>query len=112
MNILELPDIIVGTGEVDIFTFHKILSSDKALVFKVVATEFPEVIHYETIKRRIVPICLDFENRIYSETDFKEIYPKAKDFGTFGWSFSSISDAMAKYYDLNNEVELKKEQSG
>ena len=102
MNIKELPEEFVGTGEVAIFTFYKVSSSDKALVFKVVATEFPENIHYETIKRKTVPICLDFDNRIYSETEFKEVYPKAKDFGIWAWSFVNFNDALDKLNELNN----------
>jgi hypothetical protein len=45
---------------------------------------------------KTTPICLDFANRVYSEDEVKVVYPKAKDFGVWAWSFNSLESAIKK----------------
>lgn len=47
-------------------------------------------------------------NRIFSETEFKDKYPKSKDFGVWAWTFKSYTDAYSKFIELNKSK--KKEQ--
>lgn len=62
MGILStLPSVFIGGGEVKNFTFTKVLSSDKAYVFKVETSDGST--HYETIKRLVTPVCVDFEKK-------------------------------------------------
>lgn len=97
MVIDNLQDSFVGTGEVKHFLFTKIAESITAYIFKV---EFEENEHFEVMKRLVSPICLDFEKKIYSETHFKEYYPKSNSFGTNAWSFYTQKEALEKFNQL------------
>ncbi len=97
MEIDKLPDSFVGTGEVKHFLFTKLAESITAYLFKV---QFEESEHYEVMKRLVTPICLDFEKKIYSETHFKEYYPKSNSFGTNAWSFYTQEEALGKFYEI------------
>ena len=44
-----------------------------------------------------------FENRIYSETDSKVVYPKSEDFGVWAWSFRDHDLAMMWFKCKINE---------
>jgi hypothetical protein len=83
----KLPDHFIGTGEVKGFEFTKIAESDKGYVYKVDD-------HYEYFLKKKVSVCLDFGKRLYSDTDFKEIYPKAKDFGIWAWTTHNLNKAL------------------
>lgn len=50
--------------------------------------------HFEVFEIKTTPVCIDFEKKVYSDIDKKEIYPKDKDFGTWAWCFCSIDKAM------------------
>jgi len=95
--IKELEDVFIGTGEVDKFYFHKFKFTDKGYCY-VVTTE--DIVHYEVFEKKIVPLCIDFTNRIYSDVDFKEVYPKAKDFGIWAWTYKNEEDAIKKLNEL------------
>jgi hypothetical protein len=95
--IKELEEEFIGTGEVTGFKFKKIASTDTRYLYEV--SEEDATPHYEVFDRKLVPICIDFENRIYSETEFKEVYPKSKDFGIRAWTFRDLEKAYTK---LNN----------
>lgn len=95
--IKELDDVIDGTGEVDGFKFFKFKTTIKGYCYEV-TTE--GTVHYEVFEKKIVPICIDFANRIYSDTDFKEVYPKAKDFGIWAWTYKNEEDAIKKLNEL------------
>lgn len=105
MGILStLPSVFIGGGEVKNFTFTKVLSSDKAYVFKVETSDGST--HYETIKRLVTPVCVDFEKKIFSETEFKEYYPKSSSFGINGWCFRTLDSAINKFKKLNEGIDI------
>lgn len=90
-----------GTGEVKGFIFEQMHSSKMAYLYKV--RSYDGQVHFEVFKRKNTPICIDFEKRIYSDTEFKEIYPKSKDFGVWAWTYISPQDA---YVKLNKLLEI------
>ena len=106
MNVISLPNEFLGTGEVSGFTFKLVGLSNAGHLYEVVSEDSTP--HYEVFKRRLVPICIDFNNRIYSDVDFKETYPKAKDFGIWAWTFKTLRDALDKFGELN----IRKEENG
>jgi hypothetical protein len=94
-----LEDHFVGLADVRGFIFEKIASSDQAILYKV---SIPDTsAHFEVFKRKNTPVCIDFEKRIYSDTDFKEVYPKTKDFGVWAWCISTKEKAEKLYNELN-----------
>ena len=98
MTIEYLPTEFIGTGEVTGFKFTKThCNGTKGCLFQV---ETGESTHFEVLKSVISPKCIDFENRTYSETDFKESYPKASRFGIDAWSFYNFDDAFKKLMEL------------
>lgn len=88
----KLPDKFIGTGEVNGFNFTKIKSSDTGFLYQISTDD--NYTHYEIFERKLSPICLDFENRIYSNTEFKEVYPKTKDFGDWAWTTKDFDRAI------------------
>ena len=90
--IQELANFI-GVGEVKGMNFELIKASEIGYIFKV---ENNKSTHYEVFKRKLSPVCIDFEKRIYSETDFKVSYPKSNDFGIWAWTLQSIKQAEEK----------------
>ena len=93
----QLEKNFTGTGEVKGFEFHQIKRGKNALMYEVYSANFK---HFEVFTIKHTPICLDFKNRIYSETDFKEVYPKSKDFGTYAWTCKSIDCALKRFNSL------------
>ena len=90
----ELPLEFDGKGEVKGIRFVCDMQSGQAYIYERSDGNF------EVFERRSTPICIDFEKRIYSETDRKEIYPKAKDFGKWAWTYKTLEQAQAKYFDI------------
>lgn len=90
MNIQELPTEFIGQGEVRGFNFKQCGKTDTHYIYKVDDT------HFEVFQRKSVPVCIDFENRIYSETEFKEVYPKSADFGVTAWTAMTYTKAIEK----------------
>ena len=86
-----LPIEFIGTGEVSGFKFKQVYSDELAYIYKVSDGH----ITFEVFKRKTAPICLDFGKRIYSETQFKEIYPKSNSFGFWAWSCKTLDSAMS-----------------
>jgi hypothetical protein len=82
----ELEETLEGIGETKGFVFTRVDRSNSAYLYKV---DTGASVHYEVFERRNTPICIDFEQRIYSETDTKETYPKSNDFGVWAWSTNS-----------------------
>ena len=97
MNIKELDNEFTGTGEVKGFKFKKIESNEMGYLFEVIGNGCK---HFEVIKRIVSAKCIDFEKRIYSETDFIESYPKANRFGIDGWTFYTKEKALKKLMSL------------
>ena len=104
MKIQELEKRFHGTGEVKGFRFLQIKKSVAAYLYEV---ETDGQIHYEIIKRSISAVCIDFEKKIFSETDFKEIYPKSTKFGTDAFTSKNKDDAIKKFYEYSGELLLK-----
>lgn len=98
MKTHKLETHFVGTGDVKGFDFWKEAETDMGYVYKV-SSEGAR--HYETIKKKTVPVCISFEDRIYSETEFKEVYPKSKDFGVLGWTYKTVDQALSKLNSLS-----------
>jgi len=90
---IKLPTTFIGTGEVKDFKFTQVFENEKGYVYEV---NTGSNIHYESFLKKERPICLDFEKRIYSETDKKEVYPKSNDFGATAWTTKKMSDAILK----------------
>lgn len=88
-----LPTKFEGKGSVKGFTFTLCIKSENMYIYEVQNGRYK---HYEVFKIKTVPVCVDFEKRIYSDTEFKEIYPKDEDFGVWAWSFSSLESAYSK----------------
>ena len=89
----KLPEVIQGKGEVRGFTFKKSYENSVGYVYLVSSGNSS---WYEAFAKKTVPICLDFDNRVYSEEDDKEVYPKAKDFGVWAWTVGSLDKGLDK----------------
>jgi hypothetical protein len=94
----KLPKEFEGTGEVKGMTFTIMLESSIAYLYRVTNSEGFQ--HYEVIKKMAVPVCLDFSERKYSDTLFKEVYPKSNSFGTTGWTYRRFEMAKAKFMSI------------
>lgn len=88
----------IGGGEVRDFKFVRIMFTEHANMYQVTPPDAK--CHYEVFKVKFAPVCIDFENRIYSEDEFKQIYPKAKDFGKWAWTYNDYEKAIEKYNEL------------
>jgi hypothetical protein len=97
----ELEKQFIGIGEVKGFKFTRIMYTEHVNLYKVESNEGN--IHFEVFKRKFTPVCIDFENRVYSDTEFKENYPKAKDFGKWAWCINDYKKAENKYNELIHE---------
>jgi len=89
-----LENQFTGTGEVKEFVFTQLASNDTHYLYEVNTGTNS---HYEVFERRSSPICLDFANRTYSETDFKELYPKSNAFGVWAWTYGNLDMAQEKF---------------
>jgi len=90
VNYINLPDKFVGKGEVKGFEFTKVKSNDVGCIYRVDAGD---VSYYEVFKNKYTPVCIDFKNRVYSETEMKQVYPKAKHFGVWAWTTFKLDKA-------------------
>ncbi len=90
----KLPKEFTGVGEVKHFRFIQIKDFEHSYIYKVGN-------NYEVFEKRESPVCIDFQNRIYSETEFKEIYPKANSFGAWAWTFKDFKKAEQKAEQIN-----------
>jgi len=95
---IGLENEFIGKGEVKGFRFRKIASTQHANLYEV--DSGVSNVHYEVFMRKLVPVCIDFENRLYSKTEQKEVYPKSKDFGVWAWTYNNILKAEQKYLEL------------
>ena len=97
--IRQLEKTFIGTGEVKDYIFNQIESSEAGYIYHV-KTESSE--HFEVIRIKLSPVCIDFENRIYSEEDFKETYPKSNHFGDWAWCTNNKDKAYEIFAGLKN----------
>ena len=105
MKTIQLKPYFVGGASVKGMIFNQISVCTVAYLYEV---NNNGLIHYEVFKRRKTAVCEDFEKRIYSETIFKERYPKETDFGKWAWTFLSKKSARHKYKSLMCEKEIIK----
>ena len=96
-QIIELEKEFIGVGEVKGFKFRQIRISQAAYIYEVNADG---KMYYEVFKRLNSPVCINFEERLYSETEFKDIYPKANAFGISAWSSFDLEKATIKFNEL------------
>lgn len=87
VEIYKLPARFTGVGEVGGFEFERIIETSDSYCYKVSSEGH---VWCETFFKRYTPLCIDFAKRVYSEKHFKEIYPKAKDFGVWAWTRMSL----------------------
>lgn len=99
MVLLKLQSEYIGKGETKNFIFKQILENEKAYIYSV---NDEGKMHFEVFLKMITPICVDFKNKIYSQTHFKEIYPNSKKFGISAWTYSNYEQAIEKFKILNN----------
>jgi hypothetical protein len=93
-QINPLQKTFEGTGEVSGYIFNQKFSDDNFYIHEV-SREDPSIKpYYEVIKRLSARVCLDFENRTYSETEYKEIYPNSSRFGQDAWTAFSYDKAL------------------
>ncbi len=86
------------------FEYNKIFAIDNFYVYSLTRNDM--VIGYEVLKRMSSPVCLDFENRIYSETEKKETFPSSGEAGgKTVWFFrdkkNAINDANEKQCEVD-----------
>lgn len=98
MIVEKLKDNFKGSGEVSGFNFQLVHRGKQALLYKV---DSMGSFHYETFKIQVVKKCIDFDEKIYSETELKEVYPKSGKFGVTAWSYKSKNKALNKFMNLN-----------
>lgn len=101
INITKLENKITGTGEVKGFIFEKVLELDNVYIYKKLDDETNEFYDYEVFAKKITPIYIDFDNKIFSETEFKEMYPKSSQFGLSAYSYKSYENAINKAEVMN-----------
>lgn len=102
-NITELPELITGKGKVKGITFTRVAASSQAYIYACMHEKQDKGTnpYYEVFKRKITPLCIDFDKRIYSETDYKEVYPNAEKFGTIAWCIWNKERAFEKFKELS-----------
>ena len=96
--IKELEDNFIGTGSVSGFKFKKLHQTELGYLYEVDSGD--EDIHYEVFQRKTTPICLDFEKKIFSDTDSKVIYPRDEHFGSWAFCILEYKDALNKLNSL------------
>ncbi len=85
--LIKLKDRIEGIGEVKGFVFTKEFENDKGYVYRV---DSGNTHYFEAFHKKEANVCIDFSNRVYSNTEKKEMYPKAKHFGLWAWTVASV----------------------
>lgn len=93
MTLQKLPETVTGTREVKGTDFLRVYENEKGYIYKALSESKP---YFEVFKKKSTPLCVDFEKRIYSETEFKEVYPKDKDFGVWAWTVESLEQGINK----------------
>lgn len=94
--IQELQQSFLGTGEVKGASFIQRAKTSTHYIFERVQEG---VSHFEVFERKHTAVCLNFANREYSDTLFKETYPKSKDFGIWAWCCNDLDKANTYIYE-------------
>ena len=95
----KLENKIYGKGETKGIVFTKEYENEKGYIYK----SDTKNTYFEVFYKKETPICIDFEKRIYSETDTKEVYPKSKDFGIWAWTVYDIDKGINILKQWNNK---------
>jgi len=104
-----LPDYIEGKGETKGFTFKKSKETHTHYIYTVNTGESE---HFELFERKTSAKCLDFANRVYSDTETKEYYPKSNSFGVWAWTLTTFQSACNKLESLTtNQKQQQNERS-
>ena len=108
--IIELEKFLQGSGNVSGIKYTQIYFCNNAFLYSCMQNGI--ITHFEVFERKLVPLCVDFEKKIYSDVDFKEIFPKDKDFGNWAWTYKSLFEAEKKYQEIQARIlnELNKTQ--
>lgn len=99
----KLEKEFTGIGEVAGFKFVQLKESHNCYMYQV---NTGVSVHYEIFYKKQSAICIDFENRVYSETEFKEAYPKSEAFGVWAWTKSNLRDANIIFNSITNEARI------
>lgn len=89
----KLEEVIVGSGEVSGSIFTRVYENEKGYIYRVDGYLNS---HFEVFFKKTTAICIDFNKRIFSDTEKKEIYPKSNDFGIWAWSVNNIEKGIEK----------------
>lgn len=100
MAVIKLEQEFVGSGEVSGMVFTQLLRSLKGFLYQV---ENEGSIHYEVFRKKKSPVCIDFEKRLYSETEFKETYPRSTAFGDWAWTIKNKDRAVEVFNELKGD---------
>ena len=102
--IQELEKEFNGIGEVKGYTFQ-IIAEEKGIGYIYMVTN-EVTTHYEVFRHKETPVLIDFEKRIYSETDTKVTYPKSNSFGVWAWTYSNHEQAQVMLnFIINNHIQ-------
>jgi len=97
-TIIELEKEFNGIGEVSDFKYVQNRVSTSAYLYEVWSNG--RIVSFEVFERKNSPVCIDFANRVYSETEFKETYPKSNSFGVWAWTYFKLDSALEKFNSL------------
>ena len=104
--ITQLEKTFEGVGDVSGWTFRQLQNNGCAFIYERKDIE-TGVFHYEVFERTLAPLCIDFEKRIYSDTDFKEVYPKSSAFGNTAFCCSELIKAISIFNEITTNKQIK-----
>jgi hypothetical protein len=105
MNIKELEKEFIGTGSVKGFKYILFESSEYGFLYEVYVEGV--LSHYEVFEKKLTPVCLNFEEKIFSKTDFKVRFPRDNDFGDWAWCFTTLDKAFDKFNEIIEDGERR-----
>ena len=97
-TIHPLPEVFEGRGDMSGIKFVKDKESELAVIYRCYGEEY---MFYEVFKKKLVPILISFEERLYSETDLKYTYPKTENFGEWAFTYNDYNKAINKFNELS-----------
>ena len=105
ITVEKLEKKFIGSGEVHGVLFEQVKEGKNAYIYKCNGGSY-----YEVFLKKKSQIAVDFQKHIYSETEFKERYPKARHFGFWAWSYPDIQKALNHFESLEylSEEEVEK----
>ena len=101
MGIKELDKELFGKGVVKGFKFIQLETNEYGYLYHVFDIENLDSDHYEVFKRKLVHL-FDYESKTELE-DQKVRYPKAKDFGSWAWTYIDYYSALGKFRSLTSK---------